>query len=572
MRKLRHHLFRTGASLLVVGLFSVAIIKPVFAQEEEKIIRFQPFVANYLAAMIAEYRDETKQAAGYYEKAEQALGGDIGLQEKTFSLHMANGNIDKAYKVAKKLLDIEGTSPLSKLLVAVYDVDKGDYKLALEKISALHKDLPSVLQFHLAQSYLDIELGKSVKKVVKDLKKADYSDLLDGHRYYHIGRMYEKAGQTDKAVKAFEKAFDEDTGSIFNVLELGRLYEQTQRRDMARDVYRIFQESNPESMLLKSTFRRFKSGKAIKKYVKPTIEDDLAEVLFGFSTLMVSQNLDTAGRQLLHMTTKISDKHAFAHFYEGVLNEQNDELEDAIKSYGFVAKDNPAWLSSQVRVARVLKKIGKKDAAIRKLNALLKDNPDEVFLHKTAAEIYYESKQYKKAAKHYSRVLSGNKSMSEAKKSVYYFARGASYERLGNFEKASADLEKSLESNPNNPTVMNYLGYMWIDTGNKIDEAFAHIQKALLLRPNDGSIIDSMGWAYFKKADYESAAQLLERAVELLPDDATINMHLGDTYEKLGRFDEAKLQWQRALELGPDTEKHKKHLKIKLRIRKTAKK
>lgn len=571
---IKKYFVKANILLLAVGFFNVADIKSTYAEEDEeqRVIYFQPFVANYLAAMIAEYRDEQKEAAGYYEKAEIALGGDLGLKEKTFSLYMANGEVEKALVIAKELAKEKDTSPLSKLLVAVYDVKNTNYQAAFDKISELHKDLPSVLQFHLAQSYLAIELGEDVEDVIKKLKAAKYSELLDGHRFYHVGRMYEKAGKIDKAIESFEKAFDEDSGSIFNILELGRLYEKVGKRAMARDVYRIFQESNPESMLLKSTYSRFEKGDPFKEVPTPTISEDLAEVLFGFSTLMVSQNLDMAGKQLLYMTTIMNQEHSFAHFYEGVLNEQNELLDEAINSYESVGKENPAWLSSQVRIARALKKVGKSKDALKKLEQLLKSNPEEVFLHKTAAEIYYESKQYKNAAKHYSHVLNADKTMSKGKKSVYYFARGASYERLGEFEKASVDLQKSLEVNPNNATVMNYLGYMWIDTGNKIDEAFAHIQKALLLRPNDGSIIDSMGWAYFKKADYESAAQLLERAVELLPDDATINMHLGDTYEKLDRLDEAKLQWERALELGPDTEEHKKHLKEKLKILKTAEK
>jgi tetratricopeptide (TPR) repeat protein len=569
MRKLKFKTCKFSSLLLVASIFAVLCVQDVSA-EEEKNIRFQPFVANYLAAMIAEYRDEQKQAADFYELAEQAMGGDIGLKEKAFSLHMANGNVERAYAIAEDLADVPDASPLSKLLLAVYDVETGNYQKAHDFVSKLHEELPSVLQFHLAQSYLSLELGKPVEEVVKELLDAKYSQLLDGHRFYHVGRMYEKAGKMDKAVMYFEKAFDEDDGSIFNVLELGRLYERTGKRDMARDVYRIFQEANPESLLLKSTWKRFESGEVLGEKPTPTIEEDFAEVLFGFSTLMVSQHLEEAGRQLLYMTTKMNPNHEFAHFYEGVLNEQIEDLDKAVESYKAVEKGNPAWLSSQVRIARALKKNGDVDGSLARINELLKDHPNEIFLHKTAAEIYYESKRYKQAAHHYSQVLQEAESMSKGTKSIYYFARGASYERMGDFDKASRDLQKSLEVNPNNPTVMNYLGYMWIDTDNKIDEAFAHIQKALLLRPNDGSIVDSMGWAYYKKADYESAVQLLERAVELLPDDATINMHLGDTYEKLGRMDEARLQWERALELGPDTEDHEKHLKTKLKMLTTA--
>lgn len=571
MKKVKKQFFKTGVSLFAVGLLSFSAVKS--EAEEQRILQYQPFVANYLAAILAEHRDDMQQAVVFFERAESALGGDPGLLERVFSLNMANGNIDKAYEIAKELQEIEGTSPLSRLLTIVYDIDAGDYQQAYEKLTLSQKELPSVLQFHLAKAYLDIEMGRDVEEVITELKKGEYSKLLDGHKYYHIGKMYEKAGEVDKAIKAFELSFEEDDGSIFTVLELGRLYEQNDKRDMAHNVYRIFQHKNPESLLLKTTYDRFSRGEPAKVKPVPTVKEEMAEVLFGFSTLMVSQKLDMAGRQLLYMTTKMDPNHAFAHFYEGVLNEQVEDLEAAVESYEKVSKDNPAWLSSQVRVSRALRKMDKPDEALQKIETLLQDSPDELLLHKNAAEIYYETKQYDKAVKHYTFVIDNKDlGMTEASRSIYYFARGASYERLGDFNKASMDLEKSLEVNPNNPTVMNYLGYMWLDTGHKIDEAFGHIQKALLLRPNDGSIVDSMGWAYYKKQDYESAVQLLERAVELLPEDPTINMHLGDTYEKLGRMEEALLQWKRALELGPDTEDHIEYLRQKLKTLETAEK
>ncbi len=570
MSKLNKFLAKASVSLLVVGYLSVA--NPLNSKAEEQFIDYQPFVTNYLAAMLAEYDNNLKQAAVFYEKAGIALAGDIGLKERSLLMYLSNGNTDKAYEIAKEIVNVKGVSPITKLLTVIYDVKSADYKTAYKKVSDLHKALPGVLQFHLAEAYLDIKLGKDVEKVIEDLKNTKYNKLLDGHKFYHIGRMYEKAGKIDKAIQAFSKAFDEDKGSIFNVIELGRLYEQNNKRAMARDVYRIFQETNPESMLLKSTYTRFLNKELPAKKSPATIQDDIAEVLFGFSTLMVSQNLDSAGRQLLYMTVKMNPNHDFAKFYEGVLNEQVGDLQAAVKSYEGVTKNNPAWMSSQVRIIRALKRMNKTKKSLKKLESLLKQNPQELFLQKTAAEMYYTLKDYKKAVEYYTKVINSEKNMTKGMKSIYYFARGASYERLGNFDKASQDLEKSLEANPNNPTVMNYLGYMWIDLDKKIDEAFAHIQKAMLLRPNDGSIVDSMGWAYYKKADYNSAIRLLERAVELMPDDPTINMHLGDVYEKLGRLDEARLQWKRALELGPDSKQHKKHIENKLKTVKTAKK
>lgn len=99
---------------------------------------------------------------------------------------------------------------------------------------------------------------------------------------------------------------------------------------------------------------------------------------------------------------------------------------------------------------------------------------------------------------------------------------------------------------------MNYLGYMWVDRGERLAEGLALIERAAALRPNSGAIIDSLGWAYYRAGDYERALEQIERAIVLEPADATLNDHLGDVYWRLGRRTEARFQWRRALGLNPD--------------------
>lgn len=133
-----------------------------------------------------------------------------------------------------------------------------------------------------------------------------------------------------------------------------------------------------------------------------------------------------------------------------------------------------------------------------------------------------------------------------------YFSRGAARERLGRWPEAEVDLRRALELSPEQPEVMNYLGYTWVDRGENLQEGLALIQRAVELRPNSGAILDSLGWAYYRLGDYARALNYLERAVELEPADPTLNDHLGDVYWRLGRRIEARFQWQRALTLNPD--------------------
>jgi Flp pilus assembly protein TadD len=133
-----------------------------------------------------------------------------------------------------------------------------------------------------------------------------------------------------------------------------------------------------------------------------------------------------------------------------------------------------------------------------------------------------------------------------------YFARGAARERLGRWPEAESDLQRALELSPEQADVMNYLGYSWIDRGERLQEGLALIERAVALKPDSSAIIDSLGWAHYRLGDYALALDLIERAVELQPGDATLNDHLGDVYWRLGRRIEARFQWRHALTLSPE--------------------
>ena len=136
--------------------------------------------------------------------------------------------------------------------------------------------------------------------------------------------------------------------------------------------------------------------------------------------------------------------------------------------------------------------------------------------------------------------------------SVYYYYRGICEERSKQWPKAEADLRKALELQPEQPHVLNYLGYSWIDQGLNLDEGMRMIRRAVEQRSDDGYIVDSLGWAYYRVGNYEDAVKNLERAVELKPEDPTINDHLGDAYWRVGRTLEARFQWAHARDLKPE--------------------
>jgi len=144
------------------------------------------------------------------------------------------------------------------------------------------------------------------------------------------------------------------------------------------------------------------------------------------------------------------------------------------------------------------------------------------------------------------------------------FRRGGSYERLKKFKKSDADLLKSLEVIPNDPYVLNYLAYSWLERGYKIDIAIEMLQRAYKQKKNDPFIIDSVGWGYYLVDDLIKAEQFLKMAIELMPLDPIVNDHYGDILWKMNRKIQAKYYWQNVLKFEDTEESMKEKIKIKL--------
>ncbi len=147
---------------------------------------------------------------------------------------------------------------------------------------------------------------------------------------------------------------------------------------------------------------------------------------------------------------------------------------------------------------------------------------------------------------------------------VYFYARGTCHEREKNWPKAEADLKMALKLTPDQPLVLNYLGYSWIDQGLNLKQGLKLIERAVALKPDDGYVVDSLGWAHFKLGNIKQAVLFLERAVELRPDDPILNDHLGDALWRAGRQREARFQWEQALTLKPEPDEASK-IRAKLR-------
>jgi Flp pilus assembly protein TadD len=237
----------------------------------------------------------------------------------------------------------------------------------------------------------------------------------------------------------------------------------------------------------------------------------------------------------------------------GDVLENSNRLEAALEIYQSIHRGSSFSRPARLRVASLLNRINRFEEAVQHLNAMAQDRPEDPGPLINLGDILRGQERFIAAVDAYNRAFGRIKTIKPRHWSLLY-ARGIALERSKQWPKAEVDFLSALEFNPEQPHVLNYLGYSWIDKGLYLDRAQAMIGKAASLRPNDGYVIDSLGWGYYKLGKFRKAVLALERATELRPQDPVINDHLGDAYWRVGRRREAVFQWRRSLSLEPNND------------------
>ncbi len=219
-----------------------------------------------------------------------------------------------------------------------------------------------------------------------------------------------------------------------------------------------------------------------------------------------------------------------------------DEALDWLARAAAVPELRERALARQAGVLLALERETEADQVLRELTA--GRGLPELLL---AAEVCQRAESYERSLPFLEEIVAEDDSELQA-----LFWLGAAYERTGREVEAEAQFRRLLELDPDSAPVLNYLGYMWAESGVNLDEALGLVERAVALDPENGAYIDSLGWTHFQLGNYEEARQHLERAARLVDEDAVVLEHLGDVYGILGRRDEAVDLYRRAISLGDE--------------------
>ena len=515
-----------------------------------EIVRVSP-AGSYLAARHASVQRDAGAASVYYRAALKADPRNSELLERAFLSVVADGDMEEAMRLAERLIQIDRNHRLARLVLGVRALKLKQYPAAKTNLTQSVRgpitDLAGTLLAAWAQ--VGAQDSKGAIEAIDKLQGADWYALF---KDLHAGMMLDLAGNRKEAGKRFERAYKLDNSALRLVEAYGSWLSRNGSRDEATKVFQSFDAQLPRHPLVVEAMSAVKGGKQLVP-LADTPQAGGAEVLYGLGAALGRRGGEDLGLVYLQLALYLAPNQPLALLALADLYEQIKNSQLAIKFYERVPQNSPLRRNAEIQLAVNLDTLERTDEAKKRLNKLIADNPANVEAIMALGNIQRGRKEFAECADVYGKGIATIENPERPHWLMYYF-RGICNERAKKWGTAETDLKTALKLYPDQPHVLNYLGYSWVDQGINLDEGMRMIRRAVEQRPDDGYIVDSLGWAYYRLGNYEEAVKHLERAVELKPDDPTINDHLGDSYWKTGRILEAKFQWSHARDLKPEPE------------------
>ena len=549
----RGHGMRRVIAALVVALLPMACASDDAAQLESAARPTQSLFGNYLAGRHAQAARDLPMAVDFLRAALVQDPDNRNLLRRTFLLSAVEGHLEEAAALARRVVVARPGAPIANVVLVVDDLLQGRFAEADERLRALPAgEGMNVFLVPLLRAWSLVGMGKT-EAALEALKPLKESSGLRAMYDLHAGLVYELAGRGEEAEKSYQGAVEAADGPSLRMIELlGALYERTDRPQAARALYRRYMDEHPSSQLMGPALARLEEGGVARRSVT-SARDGAAEAMFGVSNSVRQRTSRDMALIFGRLALALKQRFSLAQILVADILEAEEHLERANAMYASIDPGSPFWWSARLSIASNLNRLDRTDEAVAQLRAMAKEDPTLADPFISLGDILRGRDRFDEAVQAYDEAFRRLGTLERRHWTLLY-ARGIALERSKRWERAEADFLKALEFEPDQPYVLNYLGYSWVDQGLNLERAREMIEKAVDLRPRDGYIVDSKGWALYRLGEYAAATRELERAVELRPEDPVINDHLGDAYWRVDRRREARFQWRRSLSLEPEPE------------------
>jgi tetratricopeptide (TPR) repeat protein len=388
---------------------------------------------------------------------------------------------------------------------------------------------------------------------------------INGPEWYGLFRIYNAAliadiaGDKQDARNYYQQALDDRAGGsaapdTYERIVMSYAAFKLRQGDKAGAV-KILKDAEEllnGRMTITEMREKIEAGQKYSRLID-TPQQGVGEVLYTLGTAINRGGAEAFAKLYLQMSLPLRPDNDATLYQLGDISAKLRQPEKAVEYYARVPEKSPYRRDAEMQRALNLAENEKTGEAITQLKTLLERDKTDLRTYLALGGVYAQDKNFADAAKIYDAAVEQIKS-PERKDWPVFYQRGIAHERLKEWDQAEPNFKKALELYPDQPQVLNYLGYSWVDRGENLDEALKMIKKAVELRPQDGYIVDSLGWAYYKLGRYPEAVVELEKAVKLRPEDPTINDHLGDAYWRSDRQLEATFQWNHAIAGKPEPE------------------
>ncbi|HEY2659628.1 MAG TPA: tetratricopeptide repeat protein [Caulobacteraceae bacterium] len=530
----------SGPSLQVAGLRPGQTARVQVADDQSSLYGL------FLAGQEALNTGKGDQAAEYFSRAAKQDATAGFLKERAFTAALVAGDVPRAASLAPGA--DEGSAGMQRLgrltraadALAAGDGHAAQAALAGEPLGPPHRAAALLLAPWAAASAGDW-------KTALILPDARGDRLVDSISRLDQALLFERAKRYDEADAVFRKLLADGDGSGITTAGYAEFLERRGRRADAIQICTASLKGDPNNRTIQQIHDRVAAGQPAPPM--PTIAQGAAQALLAPAAILLAEKQPELGLTYLRLVLRLDPTRDEAWILVGDAMSNAGDVEAARTAYGHVQSGSTDYVAARGRLIQTYELPANADKVLGLAQDTIKVAPNDDDALAQLADALRTAEHYDESAKVMDTLLAhlGDRASWEA-----YYMRGIALDRSGHWPEAERDFNKALMLKPDESEVLNYLGYSWIDRGEKLQQAKAMVEKAVAAKPDSGAMVDSLGWAYYRLGQYSQAVEQLERAAELEPADPDINNHLGDAYWQAGRRIEAHFQWELVLTLEPD--------------------
>ncbi len=497
----------------------------------------------FLASQYARIKQDYKLAGDFLKKISDRPNAPAEMLKDTYTILAVEGRIKEASVYAAKELTLKPKNFLAALIVATEFTKEEKYSEAYETLNKVSDTGFNKYFLAILQSWLLYGEGKDNEALAKlELLKKEKAFI--GPYHFHKGLLADLLGRNKEAAESYEQVLgkQKENSSIRATQVAISFYRRTNQPEKVAELIKAYHKDKDKQAYVGEDFLvPADDARPINSAVQ-----GFAEALLGISANLSMANGNEMALLLLKMALYLDPDLIVGKILLAEILEQESMLDKAAEVYKTIPKGGEIYYSGQIRRAELLNKLNRYEESVALLNELVTEYPDKTLPLIDLGDTYRNQGNFAKAAEVYTQAIAKIGNADNTPWTVYY-SRGIALERTDRWHEAEKDFLSALAKNPEEPFILNYLGYSWLEKGKNLIHAQNMIAKAIEKSPDNGYIMDSFGWAFYLTEEYDRAVIVLEIAAELEPGNSLINDHLGDAYWKVGRKREAFFQWQKAL-------------------------